>query len=237
MIKRFAFVRRRPELSADAFHAFWREVHAPQLAGSPGLRKLLRRYELLHRLPEDYGRERHPAEVVGPQWDGVAVQWFESLADCVAFLAHPERLEIAARDVPRFCLPETASVITRAPDVIVERPGGRQRAGLRLVCILRRHPALELARFHAHWLEHHGGLFRSIAELNEPLLAYDQNHGLDLPGAEYDGVTEQLFESLESWTRSLDAPAQRARVEPDVAFLLDPASIQFILAGPASVVL
>jgi hypothetical protein len=197
----------------------------------------MRRYELLHRLPADYDRARHSAELTRPQWDGVAVQWFDSLADCGAFLAHPERLEIAARDVPRFCLPETASLLTREPDVIVERPGGRERAGLRLVCILRRHPALDLPRFHSHWLEHHGGLFRSIAELNEPLLAYDQNHGLDLPEAEYDGVTEQWFESLESWLRALDAPAQRARVEPDVAFFLDPASIQFILAGPSTLVL
>jgi hypothetical protein len=103
---------------------------------------------------------------------------------------------------------------------------------VRLVCILRRNRALDLPRFHAHWLEHHGGLFRDVAELNQPLLAYDQNHGIDAPGAGYDGVTEQWFESLESWLRSLDVPAQRARVEPDVAYLLDPASIQFILAGP-----
>jgi hypothetical protein len=188
----------------------------------------MRRYELLHRLPADYERARHAAEVIGPQWDGVAVQWFESLADCDAFLE---------RDLSRFCLPETASVIAREPDVIVEKPNGRERAGLRLVCILRRHPSLDLPRFHAHWREHHGGLFKCTPELNEPLLAYDQNHGLDLPGAEYDGVTEQWFESLDTWTRALDAPAQRAVVEPDVAYFLDPASLQFILAGRPSVVL
>jgi hypothetical protein len=237
MIKRFAFVRRLPELGIERFHAYWREVHAPALVDSPDLRKLLRRYELLHRLPGDYERARHSAEVLGPQWDGVAVQWFETLADCEAFLAHPERLAIAARDVPRFCVAESASVITREPDAIVARPGARERAGLRLVCILRRHPSLGLPEFHAHWRLHHGGLFRDVPELNEPLLGYDQNHGLDLPGAEYDGVTEQWFESLPAWLRSLDVPAQRARVEPDVARMLDPASIQFILAGPPTRVL
>lgn len=232
MIKRFAFVRRRPDVTPSEFHAVWREAYAAELARCPALRQRLLRCELLHRLPEDYERARHSAEIPGPQWDGVEVQWFDSEADARALLAEPELRALCERTIEPLRTHETAAVLTREGTTITERPGGRERAGVRLVCILRRHPALELARFHAHWREHHGGLFRDLEELNAPLLAYDQNHGNDVPGAEYDGVTEQWFESLETWLRSLDAPAQRTRVEPDVAYLLDPASIQFILAGP-----
>jgi hypothetical protein len=237
VIKVLAFIRRLPGMTPDEFHAYWRDVHAPRFATSSELAPLIRRYELNHRLPEDYARERHPAETVGPQWDGVAVQWFESLDAFRAFEAHPERKHIQEIDQPRFRAPETAAVLTNDATVIVDKPGGRARAGLKLICILRRNRALELAPFHEHWLRNHGGLFQDISSLNAPLLAYDQNHGLDVPGVEFDGVTEQWFESMDAWVRSLDAPEHKTVVEPDVAYMLDPPSIQFILAGKPTVVI
>ena len=70
-----------------------------------------------------------------------------------------------------------------------------------------------------------------------PLLGYEQNHGLDLPDATYDGVTQQWFGSLEEWARSLEAPAHRDVVGPDVDSFLDPESIHFVLAAPPTVVI
>jgi hypothetical protein len=237
VIKVLAFIRRLPGMTPDEFHAYWRDVHAPRFAQSAQLAPFIRRYELNHRLAEDYARERHAVEVAGPQWDGVAVQWFDSLETFRAFEAHPERKEIYAIDQPKFRTPETAAVLTHDASVIVEKPGGRDRAGLKLICILRRNQALELAPFHEHWLRNHGGLFQNIESLNAPLLAYDQNHGLDLPGAEFDGVTEQWFTSMDEWVTSLDAPEHKTVVEPDVEYLLDPPSIQYILAGKPTVVI
>jgi hypothetical protein len=237
VIKIMAFIRRLPGMSPDEFHEYWRDVHAPRFAESADLAPYLRRYELNHRLESDYARERHPAEVAGVQWDGVAVQWFDSLDAFREFEAHPARKEISAIDQPRFRAPEAAAVITHDASVIVDKPGGRERAGLKLLCILRRNKALELPEFHEHWLRNHGGLFQNIASLNGPLLAYDQNHGLDLPGAEFDGLTEQWFMSMDEWVASLDAPEHTTLVEPDVAYLFDPPSIQFILSGPPTVVI
>jgi hypothetical protein len=165
------------------------------------------------------------------------VQWFDSLEAFREFEAHPARQEIYAIDQPRFRTTDTAAVLTHDASVIVDKPGGRERAGLKLICILRRNEGLELPAFHDHWLRNHGGLFQDIESLNEPLLAYDQNHGLDLPDAEFDGVTEQWFTSMDDWLASLDAPEHTTVVEPDVAYLLDPSSIQFILAGPPTVVI
>ena len=53
----------------------------------------------------------------------------------------------------------------------------------------------------------------------------------------FDGVTEQWFASLDTFVESLDAPSHRTEVEPDVAYLLDPASIHFVMAGPPTVVI
>ena len=104
-----------------------------------------------------------------------------------------------------------------------------------MVCILRRNPALDLTTFHDHWLHHHGGLFQEVDELNEPLLAYEQNHGLDLADAAYDGVTEQWFTSYDTFLGSLGVEAVEREVNPDVAYMLDPTSIEFVMAGPPTV--
>ena len=127
-------------------------------------------------------------------------------------------------------------MFTRDPDVIVDKPG-RASAGAKMVCILHRNPALDLTTFHDHWLHHHGGLFQQIPELNEPLLAYDQNHGIDLPDATFDGVTEQWFTSFDTFVESLSVDAVARDVNPDVAYFLDPASIEFVMAGPPTVVI
>ena len=72
--------------------------------------------------------------------------------------------------------------------------------------------------------------------MNEPLLGYDQNHGLDIEGAQYDGVTEQWFRTLPEWMDSIIVPEAEKQVDPDVAYFLDTKSIQFILAGQPTVV-
>jgi uncharacterized protein (TIGR02118 family) len=237
VIKVFAFARRLPGSTPDEFHHHWADVHARHIAETPEIRRHLRRYELNHRLAEDYERDRHAEEVDGPSFDGVSVLWFDGLDQYRAFIAEPALLEFSAEDVPKFKVADAPSVVTNEPNVIVERAGGREAAGMKLVCILRHHPRFELPAFHEHWLRHHGGLFQDVPGLRDPLYAYDQNHGIDLPDAQYDGVTEQWFGSLAEWVASLDDPAVAEQVNPDVAHFLDPASIQFVLAGKPTVVL
>jgi uncharacterized protein (TIGR02118 family) len=234
-IKLFTFGRRRAGLSTEEFHAYWRDEHARLLADEPTLRRHVRRFELNHRLPEDYGRDRFRPAEAGPGYDGVAVLWFDSMDAFQAMLAEPAHAAVAA-DGAEFREDAQLLVFTHDPDVIV---GGRDRstAGAKMLCILRRHPDYEQPAFHEHWLHHHGGLFQDVAELNEPLLGYDQNHGLDLPGAAFDGVTEQWFASYDTFLGSLQVEAVERLVNPDVASFLDPTSLEFVMAGPPTVVI
>jgi uncharacterized protein (TIGR02118 family) len=233
-IKLFEFLRRAPGTSAEQFHAYWRDVHASMLADDPSLRRHVRRYELNHRLPEDSGRDRQEGEVTDTGWDGVAVLWFDSLDEMRALSA--EAGMAAVRDsAPEFRADERLIVVTEDPEIIVSTPR-RDDAEAKMLCILRRNAALDLDTFHEHWLKNHGGLFQTIPELNEPLLGYEQNHGLRDPNAAFDGVTEQWFESLDSFVESLSAPAHAEIVNPDVAYMLDPASINFVMAGKPTVV-
>jgi hypothetical protein len=231
MIKLLQYVRRKPELTPEQFQQRWRDGQQRFFAAHSDARALVNRAELNHRIPEDYVRSRHDSEFESPEWDGVAVYWFDDETKYRAFRALPAVVDLAAQECADYRMPKTAEVVAGDERVIVDRPGGRARAGLKLMCILHRSEKLkdDRAHFLKHWREHHGGLFQNVPELNDPVLAYDQNHGI--ADAEYDGVTEQWFESLPAWIESLTVPANFELVEPDVAYFLDPNSIAFILAG------
>jgi hypothetical protein len=233
-IKLFTFIRRAPGLSPEEFHAYWRDEHAMRLRERPELLAHVRRFELNHRIPEDYAREQTSGEVASGDFDGVAVLWFDSRAHLDALLAAARQVE---DDAPRFRAPETASVITDDATVIVDDPR-RAEAQLKLLCILRRNTdyASRLDAFHDHWREHHGGLFQNIPELRDPLYGYDQNHGIGGPDADFDGVTEQWFANLPEWVQSLTVASHSQVVEPDVASFLDPVRMAFVLAGRPTVV-
>jgi len=233
-IKLFAFSRRREGVTVKEFRQYWEGVHARQIADDQSLRRHVRRYELNHRLQEDYGRDRFRPEAAGAGWDGVAVLWFDSPADFEAMQAEPT-FGGHADDSAEFRDDTQLVVMTHAPEVIVTK-SERADAGAKMVCILRRNAVLDLATFHKHWLDHHGGLFQKIPELNEPLLAYEQNHGVDAPGAPFDGVTEQWFRSYESFVESLDVEAVEREVNPDIAYFLDSPSIDYIMAAPPTVI-
>jgi hypothetical protein len=232
-IKVFEFLRRAPELSIDAFQRRWRDDYAVDIAASPAARRKLRRYELNHRLAADYARDRHALEVADAGFDGVDVRWFDDEAALADFERDPDVAERHAHYRSSLFAPGSLRVVTADADVIVDKPG-RETAGAKLLCILRRNPALDSSRFHAHWKSHHGGLFQRIPELNDPMIAYDQNHGLAID-ASFDGVTEQWFADLETFVESLRAEANVSDVAPDVAFMLDPNGVHFIMTGRPTV--
>lgn len=236
-VKQFVFQKRKAGTSAAEFHAYWRDRHAAQLVERPELRRHIQRLELHRRLDGDGSRERSDVEVADAGYDGVAVLWFDSLSALHALADEPAFEELRTTDAAHYRDPQMARVITRTPDVIVGPPGGAPEAGMSMLCILRRKAGMSLEEYHDHWLNRHGPLFQDIAELRDPLLGYEQNHALDLPGAEYDGLTQQWFHSLEAWIESLGVPSVREVVDPDVASFLDPAGIAFVLAGPPTVVI
>ena len=234
-IKLFEFLRRAEGTTSEQFHSDWREVHGPMLADDPQLRRHVQRYELNHRLPTDADRARSGAEVRDDGWDGVAVLWLESMDELRALSAEPTMAAIRER-APQLHQEERLIVITEEPETIISTPG-RDEAGAKMLCILRRNGALDLDTFHDHWLKHHGGLFQNIPGLRAPLLGYDQNHGLRDPNAAFDGVTEQWFASLDAFVESLSVPEVRTVVNPDIAYMLDPASIHFVMAGKPTVLI
>ncbi|HEV3228254.1 MAG TPA: EthD domain-containing protein [Solirubrobacteraceae bacterium] len=83
MVRLTCLLRRKAGLSPAEFHAHWREVHGPLIAASRSGSHVVR-YEQHPRALEDYAGDDDPG------FDGVTVQWFESLDAYRAHMAEPD---------------------------------------------------------------------------------------------------------------------------------------------------
>lgn len=116
MVKLFAVLRRRPDLSVEEFRAHWRERHGPLIAGTPALARHIVRYE-------QHVRHRPDAISGTDDVDGVAEQWFRSIDDFVAFISEPAYAEHVAPDERRFLdVDRLEFVICDDPHVVIDGP-------------------------------------------------------------------------------------------------------------------
>jgi uncharacterized protein (TIGR02118 family) len=114
MVKLFAVLRRRPGMSTEEFVAHWRDHHGPLIAGEPSLARHLVRYE-------QHVRHRPDALSGTEDVDGVAVQWFRTIDDFVAFISEPAYRELVAPDERRFLdMDRLEFVITEEPTVVID---------------------------------------------------------------------------------------------------------------------
>lgn len=108
MVKLVEFVKRRPDMSVEAFREYWRTIHGPLAAKLPDMR----RYVQCHPLPSAYRAGRQPL------YDGVVNVWFES----TDAMRHSERApEYAAvrADEPNFIdVAKLCFIITREHRVL-----------------------------------------------------------------------------------------------------------------------
>ncbi len=94
------FLKRRSDLSPEAFHAYWRDVHGPLGALVPGVR----RYVQHHAVSNLYTGGREPV------YDGVAQTWFDDL-DTMRAAADTEQLAATLEDQRHFMTPRAPFVI------------------------------------------------------------------------------------------------------------------------------
>ena len=92
MIKLTFVLARRPELSREAFQAYWFDHHAPLVAS---VREILRirRYVQTHSLPAETSEALRALRGGPESYDGVAQLWWDSLEDVVAATSDPAGVE------------------------------------------------------------------------------------------------------------------------------------------------
>lgn len=116
MVRLTAMLVRNPELTHEQFLRHWHDVHGPLIRDTPELARHLLRYEQ-HPLADDHG-----AGVGG--YDGVAVQWLESMQALFDFIAEPAYAEVLAPDEHRL-LDMDRIQVTFTEDPVVVITGGR----------------------------------------------------------------------------------------------------------------
>jgi uncharacterized protein (TIGR02118 family) len=95
MIKLIVAVRKRPDMSVEAFQDHWRTHHAELVRNSPATAKYIRKYVQCHTMPAQYEQ----GEVA---FDGTAELWFDNVADMEAFYSDPDYLRDVQPDEARF---------------------------------------------------------------------------------------------------------------------------------------
>ena len=116
MIRLITLLKRKPGTTHEEFLDHWLTVHGPLIANSSAA-KYVRRYE---QHPSAW-----PAQGSGrpdPQWDGVTIQEFESVAQFWAHTGEPDFPEMQA-DIHRFL--DTAALewtLAEVPTIVIDRP-------------------------------------------------------------------------------------------------------------------
>ena len=112
MVRLTCLLRRKDGLSPAEFHAHWSEVHGPLIARSQSGRFVVR-YEQHPRPLGDYSGEDDPG------FDGVTVQWFESMEAYRAHMGEPDFPDIWA-DIERFLdTDQLHFILTEHPRVVM----------------------------------------------------------------------------------------------------------------------
>ncbi len=92
MIKLTFALMRLPQLSREAFQAYWFERHAPLVASVREALKI-RRYVQLHSLPEADSADLRAVRGGPEGFDGVAQLWWDSLEAMASLAADPAAAE------------------------------------------------------------------------------------------------------------------------------------------------
>jgi uncharacterized protein (TIGR02118 family) len=112
MVKLTCLVRRRPGMSPEEFHTYWREHHGPLVASTASGSHVVR-YVQHHRSLDDYAGPDDPG------FDGVTEQWFTSMDEYRAHIAEPD-FQTVWTDVESFLdVDRLFFVLTEDPVVVV----------------------------------------------------------------------------------------------------------------------
>lgn len=97
-VKLMAALKRKPGMSAEEFHRYWKDVHGPLVLSVPEFMGYVRRYVQSHTISDAVpGVATPPAP-----YDGGAELWFDTLDDVAKAYGHPRFHEVLLPDGIKF---------------------------------------------------------------------------------------------------------------------------------------
>jgi hypothetical protein len=116
MVKLVCFLKRREGMTLDEFYEHWEGHHGPLIRSTPELARHIVRYEQHRRVPQ-------PEWCGTPGYDGITIQWLESVDAFLAFCAEPKYAELIEPDEKTFLdRDDLVWMITEEPIVTMDGP-------------------------------------------------------------------------------------------------------------------
>jgi hypothetical protein len=227
VIKLICFVKRNPSLSVEEFDDHWRGHHARLIRETPGAASRIVRYEQNHRAADDYAR--------GGEFDGVAIQWFESMDDFVAMVVDPEyQARVAPDEDVLLDRDGLVWILTEGEEVVIPGPERRDEPVIKLICMVKRRPGMTIADFHHHWRTVHSPLNCDTPSIAKYFVRYERNHRARADydrdgGSDFDGAAVEWYPSVQAFYDMIDEPAYRELIFPDEERFLDRDGLVWLL--------
>ena len=218
MLKQVTIIKKRTDLSADAFEEHWRTRHAEVVCELPGLR----RYVQNHMAAASEGV------------DGIAEVWFDDVDAMRANVGHPA-LDAIRTDERNFIDVDTMESIIAEPATIIDG----EATGAKLIVLVKRNPEVDPERFHRAWRDKVGGAMAALADGPHAPTRYEQDHtraGAYRQGREpaFDGTASLWFADRDAAGRFFASPgfANVAAVERG---MMHASGIQAVMVEPVTI--
>jgi len=214
VITRMGLLRKRPDMTVDAFRAHWRDIHGPIAASLPGLR----RYHQNHVVDR---QQRAISYTRGSfDFDGFSELWFDDLPSMAAAFGD-ERVHRLRDDEARFI--GDLKVITALQHVVVPTPAGRPL--LKRMSTLKRRPDVDPEDFKREWFDIHSFLVKRLPQVKgyTQNLIFDRSHGRGRPASydelPIDGIVELWFDDVDSLGAAFASDAGRTLMTHAAEFI------------------
>ncbi|MBL28025.1 MAG: hypothetical protein CMM50_10815 [Rhodospirillaceae bacterium] len=216
MIVRMGLLRKRPDLTTDAFRAHWRDSHGPLAAKLPGLR----RYHQNHVV--DRAQRAISYTRGSDDFDGFSELWFDDMPAMAAAFATDHVQQLGA-DEARFI--GELELITALQHVVIPTPAGVPL--IKRMSTLKRRPDVSAEQFKAEWLDVHSFLVKRLPQVKgyTQNLIFDRSHGRGRPATyeelPIDGIVELWFEDSDSLDAAFASDAGKTLMTHATEFIAE----------------
>jgi uncharacterized protein (TIGR02118 family) len=115
---------------------------------------------------------------------------------------------------------------------------------VKFIASMRRKPGMRADEFHRYWRDVHAPLVQTVPEFFGHIRKYVQCHAVAPAGgksggfevADYDGVVELWFDSVEDVEKAFTAPRYLEVIRPDERKFIDLASVKVVIAEEVPIV-
>jgi uncharacterized protein (TIGR02118 family) len=199
LYKHVALLVRKDDMSHEEFRAYWEDNHSPLAKDIEGVV----RYHTVY-----------PTDPENAEFDGIAELYFETLDDLHAALGsegsrdYDPTKEVAAKareDVDSFLAIEKRPRFIGEETVWKDEVDGDTEGLCKHSAFLVRQDGMSHEEFRAYWEDNHSPLAKDI----EGVVRYHTVYPTDPENAEFDGVAELYFETLEDLHAALGSEGSR----------------------------